>query len=43
MNSTSGGMFKVLANYVINKQGVVFGVKFNEKLKAVHDYAETLD
>lgn len=40
---SSGGMFYILAKYVMQKNGVVFGVKFNEQLKAEHDYAETLE
>lgn len=43
MNSASGGMFILLAKYVINKKGVVFGVKYDENLKVVHDYSNTLD
>lgn len=41
--STSGGMFKILAKNIIAKNGVVFGVKFNENLKAIHDYSEDID
>jgi len=40
---SSGGMFYILVKYVIENNGVVFGVKFNEQLKAEHDYAETLE
>lgn len=42
-SSTSGGMFRILAEHVIEKNGVVFGVKFDKNLTAVHDYTETLD
>lgn len=42
-NSTSGGMFKILSKYIIEKNGVIFGVKFNKNMKAVHDYAENLE
>ena len=42
-NSTSGGMFKILAEYIINKKGIVFGVKLNEDLVAIHDYGETIE
>ena len=42
-DSTSGGMFKILAKYVISKKGIVFGVKYDENLNVVHDYAETLE
>lgn len=42
-DSTSGGMFKILAEYVIEKQGVVFGVRFDNDLNVIHDYAEDLE
>lgn len=42
-NSSSGGMFYILAEYVIEKSGVVFGVTYNEKLEAVHDYADNIE
>lgn len=42
LNSTSGGMFYLLAQYTIEKNGVVFGVKYDEDLKVTHDYSETL-
>ena len=38
-NSSSGGFFYLLAEYVINNNGVVFGVTFNEDLVAIHKYA----
>ena len=40
---SSGGAFSVLAEYVINHQGVVFGAKFDDKWDVVHDYTETLE
>ena len=39
--SSSGGIFSLLANHVIEKGGVVFGVCFNEQWQAVIDMAET--
>lgn len=39
--SSSGGIFILLANEMLRQDGVVFGVKFNEKWEVVHDYAET--
>lgn len=42
-NCSSGGMFYIIAKYVIENNGVVFGVKYDENLKAVHDYAENLE
>ena len=41
MNSSSGGVFTLLAEHVIEQGGVVFGVRFNEDWLAVFDYAET--
>lgn len=42
-NSASGGMYYPIAKYVLNNNGVVFGVRYNENLLAIHDYAETLE
>lgn len=42
-NSASGGMFILLAKYVINHGGVVSGVKYDENLVAKHDFAETIE
>lgn len=41
MKSSSGGIFTLLAEQIIDKGGVVFGVRFNENWEAVHDYTET--
>jgi NAD-dependent dihydropyrimidine dehydrogenase PreA subunit len=43
MSSSSGGVFTILAEYVLKKRGVVFGVCFNEKWEVVHDFTETID
>ncbi|MEO2508746.1 Coenzyme F420 hydrogenase/dehydrogenase, beta subunit C-terminal domain [Clostridium paraputrificum] len=37
MNSSSGGMYTALSNYVLNKNGVVAGVKFNEEFEVIHE------
>ena len=42
-NSASGGMFYILAKYVIEKKGVVFGVEYDENLKVRHNHYETLE
>lgn len=42
-SSTSGGMFKLLAENIISKNGVVFGVKYNDDLVVEHGYAETIE
>lgn len=41
--SSSGGIFIILAHYVIERNGVVFGVKYGENLKVEHGYAETIE
>lgn len=43
LKSTSGGMFYILAQYVIERNGVVFGVRYGKNLKVMHDYSENLD
>jgi coenzyme F420-reducing hydrogenase beta subunit len=42
-DSSSGGIFYLLAEYVISQNGVVFGAKFDDKFGVVHDFAETLE
>lgn len=42
-NAASGGMFYILAKYVIENKGVVFGVTYDKDLNTIHKYAETLD
>lgn len=39
--SSSGGIFTLLAEQIIDAGGVVFGVKWNEHFEAVHAYTET--
>ena len=41
--SASGGAFAGLAAWVIRHGGVVFGVKYDEEMRAVHSSAVTLD
>lgn len=42
-NSSSGGVFYLLAKYVISEKGVVFGAKFDENFEVCHGYAEDMD
>ncbi|MBR4644552.1 MAG: Coenzyme F420 hydrogenase/dehydrogenase, beta subunit C-terminal domain [Bacteroidaceae bacterium] len=42
LNSSSGGMFTILACKVINMGGVVFGACFQEDWTIAHDFTETL-
>ena len=39
-NSSSGGMFTLLAEQILNKQGVVFGAAFDENYHIIHTYIE---
>lgn len=41
LNSSSGGIFTLLAEKVIADGGVVFGAQFDEHWEVVHDYCET--
>lgn len=41
MQSSSGGVFTLLAEKVLDEGGVVFGACFNEQWEVVHDYVET--
>ena len=41
--SSSGGVFTMLAEYVLNEGGVVFGARFNEQWDVVVDYTESND
>jgi coenzyme F420-reducing hydrogenase beta subunit len=43
LKSSSGGIFTLLAEKIINDGGVVFGAKFNEQWNVVHDYTEAID
>lgn len=41
--SASGGMFMILAKYVIDRAGIVFGVEYDSELKVRHGEADTLE
>ena len=43
LKSSSGGIFSVLAEKIINDGGIVFGVKFDDNWEPVFGYAETID
>jgi coenzyme F420-reducing hydrogenase beta subunit len=40
--SSSGGMFTLLAEAIVNDGGVVFGAQFDEKWEVIHGYSETI-
>lgn len=41
-DSSSGGIFTMLAESVINDGGIVFGARFDENWDVVHDYTDTI-
>ena len=43
MQSSSGGIFTLLAERVLQKGGVVFGAAFTEEFQVAHSYTETTD
>lgn len=43
LSSSSGGVFTMLAEYVLCQNGVVFGARFNEKWEVVHGFTETIE
>ncbi|CQR70525.1 coenzyme F420-reducing hydrogenase subunit beta [Sporomusa ovata DSM 2662] len=42
-NSTSGGMFSALSEYVIGQYGYVVGVRYNQNFQSEHSIASTLE
>lgn len=41
MQSSSGGIFTLIAEYILERGGVVFGASFDRDWNVVHDYTET--
>lgn len=41
MKSSSGGIFTLLAEQIIDEGGVVFGARFDEYWEVMHDYTDT--
>jgi len=41
--SSSGGIFRVFADYIISEEGVVFGARFDKEFTVEHAYTETLE
>ncbi len=42
-SSSSGGVFHLLCEYVISRNGVVFGAAFDDKFNVLHSYADNMD
>lgn len=43
LKSQSGGLFYSISKSVISQRGIVYGVGFNDKFKAIHKRVDTLD
>ena len=43
IQSSSGGLFVLLAKRIIDEHGVVFGARFDDKWNVVHSYTENLE
>lgn len=41
-NSSSGGMFILLAKYVLKNNGVVFGARYDENISVIHSYTSNI-
>ena len=41
--SSSGGIFTLIAENIMKKNGVVFGARFDEKFNVIHTYTENMD
>lgn len=42
MNSSSGGIFTLVAEKILEEKGVVFAARFNEEFEVIHDYTESV-
>ena len=40
LKSSSGGMFSIFANYVLEQNGIVFGASFDSNWKVIHKYID---
>ena len=43
LNSSSGGIFTIIAEWVLGNNGIVFGVRFDRNWNVIHDYTESVD
>lgn len=41
--SSSGGIFSLIAEKVVNQNGVIFGAKFDKNWNVVHDYTDNIN
>lgn len=43
INSSSGGIFTLIAEWILKENGVVFGARFNDNMEVVHDYIQNVE
>jgi len=43
LQSSSGGMFSLFAEHIVQEGGIVFGARFNSAWEVIHGYAETIE
>jgi coenzyme F420-reducing hydrogenase beta subunit len=43
LDSSSGGIFTLISEWIIDNGGVVFGACFDEKFNVIHDFTDTKD
>lgn len=43
LQSSSGGIFTLLAEKVIQEEGIVFGARFDENWEVIHDYTDCIE
>ena len=43
LDSSSGGLFTLIAEEVLSVGGVVFGARFDDRFNVIHDYVEKVD
>ncbi|MDD2524406.1 MAG: Coenzyme F420 hydrogenase/dehydrogenase, beta subunit C-terminal domain [Endomicrobiaceae bacterium] len=41
--SSSGGIFSLLANYILDSNGIVFGASYNDKWEVIHKFIDKKD
>jgi len=41
MKSSSGGIFTLIANYILEQNGIVFGAGFNENFEVIHTWTDS--
>ena len=41
--SSSGGIFTILAEHIIQQNGIVFGARFDHNFAVIHDFTETIE